>query len=139
MRRSFSVPTWASGGFRDAPAEAKYFQQYSTLTYQPEKVSQHAEGLMPRILLVPAPPGLCARERIFAHESVAFFRHTISPPLVHYTSIKVGVANGYICVALLKQICVIADPSAISPYPGHFWFVRRAAHRHTGRDDHNAD
>ena len=48
-----------------------------------------------------------------------------------YTSIKVGVANGYICVALLKQICVIADPSAISPYPGHFWFVRRAVHRHT--------
>jgi hypothetical protein len=59
--------------------------------------------------------------------------------LVHYTSIKVGVANGYICVALLKKICVIADPSAISPYPGHFWFVRRAAHRHTECDDHNAD
>jgi hypothetical protein len=87
---------------------------------------------MPRILLVPAPPGLCARER-------SLFSPYNSPPLVHYTSIKVGVANGYICVALLKQICVIADPSAISPYPGHFWFVRRAAHRHTERDDHNAD
>jgi hypothetical protein len=49
--------------------------------------------------------------------------------LVHYTSIKVGVTNGYICLALLKQIWVIADPSAISPYPGHFWFVRRAANR----------
>jgi hypothetical protein len=38
MRRCFSDPTWASGGFRDAPAEAKYFQQYSTFSYQPEKV-----------------------------------------------------------------------------------------------------
>jgi hypothetical protein len=39
MRRCFYDPTWASGNFRDAPAEAKYFQQYSTLTYQPQKVS----------------------------------------------------------------------------------------------------
>ena len=92
---------------------------------------------MPRILLVPAPPGLCARERIFAHESVAFFRHTISPPLVHYTSIKVGVTEGYVCLALLKQIWVIDDPSAVCPYPGHFGFVRRATNLYAKRDDRN--
>ena len=28
MRRCFSDPAWASGGLRDAPAGAKYFQQY---------------------------------------------------------------------------------------------------------------
>jgi len=34
-----------------------------TVTYQPQKVSFEAEGLMPHILLVPAPLGLCAQER----------------------------------------------------------------------------
>jgi hypothetical protein len=36
--------------------------------------------------------------------------------LVHYTGIKVGVTNGYICLALLKQIWVIADllPSVLT-------------------------
>jgi hypothetical protein len=53
--------------------------------------------------------------------------------LVHHTSIKIGVTNGYICLALLKQIWVIRDPSAVSPYPRHFWFVGRAANRHTKR------
>ena len=60
---------------------------------------------MPRILLVSAPLGLCA--------SVTFPRHRISPPLVHHTSIKIGVTNSYICLTLLKQIWVICDPSAV--------------------------
>jgi hypothetical protein len=46
--------------------------------------------------------------------------------LVHYTSIKVGVTNGYICLAQLKKIWVIADPSAVSSYPCHFRLVRGA-------------
>jgi hypothetical protein len=71
-----------------------------TFTYQPEKVSWKAEGLMPRILL-------CLLRLVFAHKSIAFFRHTIAPRLVHHTSIKIGVTNGYICLALLKQIWVI--------------------------------
>jgi hypothetical protein len=57
--------------------------------------------------------------------------------LVNYTSIKVGVTEGYVCLALLKQIWVIDDPSTVCPYPRHFGFVRRAANLHTKRDDRN--
>jgi hypothetical protein len=53
--------------------------------------------------------------------------------LVDRTGIKIGVTNGYICLALLEQIWVISNPPAIGPYPCHFWFVGRAANRHTER------
>jgi hypothetical protein len=58
--------------------------------------------------------------------------------LVDRTSIKIGVTNGYICLALLKQIWVISNPPAVSPYPCHFWFVGRAANRHTKRYGYKA-
>jgi hypothetical protein len=58
--------------------------------------------------------------------------------LVDRTSIKIGITNGYICLALLKQIWVTSDPPAVSPYPRHFWFVGRAANRHTKRYGYNA-
>jgi hypothetical protein len=51
--------------------------------------------------------------------------------LVDRTSIKIGVTNGNICLALLKQIWVISNPLAVSPYPRHFGFVGSAANRHT--------
>jgi hypothetical protein len=58
--------------------------------------------------------------------------------LVDRTSIKIGVANGNICLALLKQIWVISDPLAVSPYPRHFGFVGRAANRHAERHGYKA-
>ena len=48
-----------------------------------------------------------------------------------------GVTEGYVCLALLKQIWVIDNPSTICPYPGHFGFVRRAANLHIKREDRN--
>jgi hypothetical protein len=56
-----------------------------------------------------------------------------SAPLVDRASIKIGVTNGYICLALPKQIWVISNPPAASRYPCHFRFVGRAANRHTKR------
>jgi hypothetical protein len=47
------------------------------------------------------------------------------------------VTEGYVCLALLKQIWVIDDPSTVCPYPRHFGFVRRAANLHTKGDDRN--
>jgi hypothetical protein len=58
--------------------------------------------------------------------------------LVDCTSIKIGVTNGNIRLALLKQIWVISNPLAVSPYPRHFGFVGRAANRHTERYGYNA-
>ena len=75
---------------------------------------------------------------VFAHKSVAFLRHTISPPLVDRTGIKIGITKGYICLPLLKQIWVIPNPPAVRPYPCHFWFVGRAANRHTKRYGYKA-
>jgi hypothetical protein len=63
----------------------------------------------------------------------------LSGSMSRFTTPSSGLALQTAYVALPKQICVIADPSAISPYPGHFWFVRRGAHRHTEHDDHNAE
>jgi hypothetical protein len=86
---------------------------------------------MPRILLVPAPLGLCAQERSL---SSSYNLASLGPP--HH--IKIGVANSYICLTLLKQIWIICDPSAVSPYPRHFWFVGRAANWHTKHYGHDA-
>jgi hypothetical protein len=56
--------------------------------------------------------------------------------LVHSTTVEIRVTEGYVCLALLKQIWGIDDPSTVCPYPGHFWFVRRAANLHH-RDGRN--
>jgi len=58
--------------------------------------------------------------------------------LVDRTSIKIGVTNGNIRLALPKQIWVISDPLAVSPYPRHFGFVGRAANRQAESHDHKA-
>jgi hypothetical protein len=52
--------------------------------------------------------------------------------LVHYTGVKVGVTEGYVCLALLQQIWVIDDPSTV-----YFGFVRRATNLYAKRDDRN--
>ncbi len=86
---------------------------------------------MSRILLVPALLGLCAQERNLSSP------YNLSP-LVDRASIKIGITNGYICLALLKQIWVICDSSAVSPHPCHFLFVGRAVNRHSKRYRQNA-
>ena len=101
-------------------------------TYQLQKVFGEAEGLIPGILLVPAPLGLCAQERSLSSP------YNLSP-FVDRTSIKICITNGYICLALLKQIRVTSNPPSVSPYPSHIWFVGRAANRHTKRYGYNAD
>jgi hypothetical protein len=58
--------------------------------------------------------------------------------LVDCTSIKIGVTNGNIRLALLKQIWVISNPLAVGPYPRHFGFVGRAANRHAERHGYKA-
>jgi hypothetical protein len=57
--------------------------------------------------------------------------------LVHSTSVEVGVTKGHVALALLKQIWIIDDPSTVCSYPGHVWFVRRAATRNNNRHDRN--
>jgi hypothetical protein len=57
--------------------------------------------------------------------------------LFHHTGVKVGVTEGYVSLALLKQIWVIDDPSTVCPYPGHFGFVRRTANLHSKCEDRN--
>jgi hypothetical protein len=57
--------------------------------------------------------------------------------LADRTSVKIGVTNGDIRLALLKQIWVTSNPLAVSPYPRHFGFVGRAANRHAERYGYN--
>jgi hypothetical protein len=57
--------------------------------------------------------------------------------LVHYTGIEVCATKGYVCLALLKQVWVIHDSSAVCPHPGHVWPAGRAANLHAKRCNHD--
>jgi len=75
-----------------------------------------------------APPRL-----IFLHESISLLSHASPRRFVCCTDVKIGMAEGYVALALLKHV---PDSLAIGSYPSHFGLTRHAAKIHAERGDH---
>jgi hypothetical protein len=73
---------------------------------------------------------------IFPHESISLLSHAQARRFVRCTGIKIGMAKGYVGLALLQQRRVVHDSLAIGPYPSHFGLTRHAAKIHAERGDH---
>ena len=57
---------------------------------------------------------------IFPNQRVASLSHAGARRFIRRSSVKVGVAKGYVGLALLKQFRVIGYFSTVSPDPSHF-------------------
>ncbi len=73
---------------------------------------------------------------IFLHESISLLSHASPRRFVCCTDVKIGMAEGYVALALLKQRRVVPDSLAIGSYPSHFGLTRHAAKIHAERGDH---
>jgi len=73
---------------------------------------------------------------IFLHESISLLSHASPRRFVRCTGVKIGMAKGYVALALLKQRRVVSDSLAIGSYPSHFGLTRHAAKIHAERGDH---
>ena len=73
---------------------------------------------------------------IFLHESISLLSHASPRRFVRCTDVEIGMAEGYVTLALLKQRRVVPDSLAIGSYPSHFWLTRHAAKIHAERGDH---
>jgi len=73
---------------------------------------------------------------IFLHESISLLSHAPPRRFVGCADVKIGMAEGYVALALLKQRRVVPDSLAIGSYPSHFGLTRHAAKIHAERGDH---
>jgi len=73
---------------------------------------------------------------IFLHESISLLSHAPPRRFVRCADVKIGMAEGYVALALLKQRRVVPDSLAIGSYPSHFGLTRHAAKIHAERGDH---
>lgn len=76
---------------------------------------------------------------IFLHESISPLSHASPRRFVRCTDVKIGMAEGYVALALLKQRRVVPNSLAINSYPSHFGLTRHAAKIHAERGDHAND
>ena len=114
---------------------------------RPEGPSASTGGLKRRFFLLarlcrPAlsrSGGICCSRLlrlIFLHESISLLSHAPPRRFVGCADVKVGMAEGYVALALLKQRRVVPDSLTIGSYPSHFGLTRHAAKIHAERGDH---